>query len=137
MYISSTQVRVRYAETDPMGYVYYGNYAAYYEVGRVEALRQLGQSYKSMEECGIMMPVLDLKSIYVKPALYDDLLTIQTTVKSLPAVKMHFRYDIFNQHDELINYGDTTLVFFDIAKRRPRRADDKLLAALQVYFNTI
>ncbi|MBP6403824.1 MAG: acyl-CoA thioesterase, partial [Bacteroidia bacterium] len=84
MYTSEIQVRVRYAETDQMGYVYYGNYAAYFEVARVEALRSLGFSYKKLEEDGLMLPVLDFSVKYFKPAYYDDVLTIKTTIRELP-----------------------------------------------------
>ncbi len=78
---NETKLRVRYGETDQMGYVYYGNYAEYFEVGRVEWLRNLGISYKSLEESKIMLPVLHLNINYLKPAKYDDLLTIITTLK--------------------------------------------------------
>jgi acyl-CoA thioester hydrolase len=117
-----------------MGYLYYGNYAQYYEVGRVEALRNLGLRYKDMEDSGILMPVLDLVSTFVKPALYDQLLTIRTTVTAMPTVRMFFSYEIENEEKELINYGKTTLIFFDANKRRPCRAPAELLEKLQPFF---
>lgn len=92
-----TMLRVRYAETDQMGFVYYGNYAQYYEVGRVEAMRSLGFSYKEMEENGILMPVINLNINYKKPALYDDEIRIVTTVSKLPSVRITFDYECFNQ----------------------------------------
>ncbi len=126
MYISETQLRVRYAETDQMGFVYYGNYPAYYEVGRTEALRQLGTSYHEMEEKNVMMPVIDMNVKYKKPARYDDLLTIRTTIKELPIMRMHFLYEIFNAKKELLNIGETTLVFIDMNRNRPIACPDWL-----------
>ncbi len=118
---STTKLRVRYSETDQMGYVYYGNYAQYYEVARVDALRQLGTSYKQMEDWGVMMPVVNLQINYKKPALYDDELTIVTTIIELPSSKMTFFYKIFNQNNVLINEGETTLVFVDKKTHKPCR----------------
>jgi acyl-CoA thioester hydrolase len=92
MYSHSTTIRVRYSETDQMAYVYYGNYAQYYEVGRVEMLRSLGMSYSSMEKSGVMLPVLELTSKFIKPALYDQEITIKTTVEELPGTRIHFSY---------------------------------------------
>lgn len=134
MYRSEAKVRVRYAETDQMGYVYYGNYASYYEVGRVEAMRALGLSYKDLEDSGIMMPVLNMTANYIKPARYDDELTIVTLIGSLPGVKMHFRYELFNADDELINIGETTLIFWNKTTRRPARCPEPLLNSLKSYF---
>ena len=119
MYTHSTKIRVRYSETDQMGYVYNGNYAQYYEVGRVEMLRSLGMTYNKMEESGVMLPLLELKSKFIKPALYDQELTIKTTVKELPGVRMTFDYELYNEQEELINIGSTILVFFDMEKKRP------------------
>src|SRR5436190_24132296 len=103
MYQSETRVRVRYGETDQMGYVYYGFYAMYYEVGRVESLRQLGLTYKEIEALGVIMPVLENKSNYLAPARYDELLTIITTIREKPTVKIKFEYEIFNETNKLIN----------------------------------
>ena len=94
MFTHQTQLRVRYAETDQMGYVYYGNYAQYFETGRVEALRSLGYTYRNMEENGVMMPVVHMKTDFIKPALYDDLITIKTIISTLPTVRMYFTYEI-------------------------------------------
>ena len=94
MFSSKTKIRVRYAETDQMGYVYYGNYAAFYEVGRVEALRGIGLSQKMLEDSGIMMPVLNLQCNYFKQAKYDDLLEIETIISSKPGVRCRFEYEI-------------------------------------------
>ena len=106
-----TELRVRYAETDQMGYVYYGNYAAYYEVGRVELMRQLGTSYREIEESGLMLPVRDFSVRYFKPALYDDLITVETRIEELPTARIKFNYDIFNEKGDLLTSAETTLVF--------------------------
>lgn len=104
-------IRVRYADTDQMGYVYYGNYARFYEIGRVEALRSLGFHYKSMEDDGVMMPVYENTSRFIKPARYDDVLTIKVIVRNVPTARVVFEYEIFNQDGVLLNVGKTTLVF--------------------------
>jgi acyl-CoA thioester hydrolase len=134
MYISETTVRVRYAETDKMGYVYYGNYTHYYEVGRVEALRQLGTSYKEMEDSGVMLPVYTCSIKYLKPALYDDLLLIKTTIKELPKARITFDYEIFNEKGDLLNQGTTTLVFIDMKTNRPRPAPDSFIEKISKFF---
>lgn len=119
MYTHQTKIRVRYSETDQMGYVYNGNYATYYEIGRTEMMRSLGMNYKKMEEAGVMLPLLELKCKFIKPAYYDEELTLKTVVKDLPGVRMTFDYEIFNEAEELINIGATTLVFFDMEKKKP------------------
>jgi len=113
------EVRVRYAETDQMGVVYHGNYAQYFEMGRVEWLRNLGVSYKWMEENGIMLPVVSLTINYKKPARYDDLLLVKTIFKSQSTVKIDFDYEIYNEKVELLTIGSSTLVFVDIKTGRP------------------
>lgn len=135
MYTHSTKVRVRYGETDQMGYVYYGNYAEYYEVARVEMLRSLGMDYAGMENSGVMMPVLELNCKYIKPALYDQELTIKTTIHELPGVRIHFVYELFNDADELINIGKTTLVFVDMEKNKPCSPPENFMEKLKVFFN--
>ncbi len=116
---TETTLRVRYGETDQMGFVYYGVYAQYYEVGRVEAMRSLGFSYREMEESGILMPVINLTVNYKKPAKYDDEVRIVTTVKEMPGVRITFHYECFNQKNELLNTGSVTLVFIDKQKNKP------------------
>lgn len=113
------KIRVRYAETDQMGYVYYGNYATYFEVARVEMIRSIGYSYKSMEAEGILMPVLELKTKYIKPAFYDQELTIKTTIKSKPTVRIKFDYEVFNDEGQLLTVAETTLVFVRQETGRP------------------
>ena len=136
MYISETQVRVRYAETDQMGFVYYGNYPAYYEVGRTEALRQLGTSYFQLEEEGVMMPVIDMNIKYIQPGRYDDLLTIRTTVPEVPKTRMQFIYEIFNNDGKLINRGETTLIFMSKERNRPVRCPAYLTEIFEKAFQT-
>jgi acyl-CoA thioester hydrolase len=113
------QVRVRYAETDQMGVVYHGNYAQYFEMGRVEWLRNLGVSYKWMEENGVMLPVVSLTMNYKKPARYDDLLTVKTILKSQTSVKIEFDYEIYDEANELLTTGYSMLVFVDMKTGRP------------------
>lgn len=134
MFIAEHTIRVRYAETDQMGYVYYGNYAMYYEVGRVEALRSAGFSYRQMENEGIMMPVLESHSRYLKPGKYDELLTIRTMIKEMPGVRIRFNYEVINQQGELINEGETVLAFLKTDTHIPCRPPAYLLALLQPYF---
>lgn len=135
MFIHSTNIRVRYADTDQMGYMYYGNYAEFYEVGRVEMLRSLGLTYKSMEDSGIIMPVTELKCKYIKPAFYDQEITVKVIMENLPSVRIHFKYELSNEKDELINLGETTLVFIRLDNNRPCYAPDDFLNNLKVYFN--
>lgn len=116
---TETTLRVRYGETDQMGFVYYGVYAQYYEVGRVEAMRSLGFSYREMEESGVLMPVINLTINYKKPALYDDEVRVVTTVKEMPGVRITFHYECFNQNNDLLNTGSVTLVFIDKTKNKP------------------
>ncbi len=113
------QVRVRYAETDQMGVVYHGNYAQYFEMGRVEWLRNMGVSYKWMEENGVMLPVVSLSMNYKKPARYDDLLTVKTILKNQTSVKIEFDYEIYNENSELLTTGYSMLVFVDMKTGRP------------------
>lgn len=134
MFVSECQIRVRYAETDQMGYVYYGNYAQYFEVARVEALRQVGLSYKMFEDNGTMMPVLQLNCRYKKPAKYDDLLTIRTTIKETPTTRIFFFYEVFNEAGILLHEGETTLVFIDMKTNRPVSCPDMLLQKLLPFF---
>lgn len=135
MYSSETKVRVRYAETDRMGYVYYGNYATYYEVGRVEALRQLGLSYKEMEDNGIMLPVLEFSIKYFKPAFYDEELTIKTIIPEIPKTRIKFLYECYNNNNILLNKGETTLVFVNTSSGRPCSAPDFFLDKIKPFFD--
>jgi acyl-CoA thioester hydrolase len=135
MYAHRTSIRVRYAETDRMGYVYYGRYAEFFEVGRVEAMRSLGFPYRALEERGFQLPVHDLQVTYHRPARYDDALVLATTITEPPSVRITFRYELFDAGGVLLTEGSTTLVFIDAASGRPRRAPDDLVAALRPHFS--
>ena len=111
------KIRVRYAETDQMSYVYYGNYAQYFEMGRTEWLRNLGYSYDAMEKDGIMLPVVNLNIIYLKPAKYDNLLTLKTSLTKNPTVKIEFKYELYNEKNELLTTAYTKLIFLDAKKQ--------------------
>ena len=124
-------LRTRYAETDQMGEVYYGNYPQYLELGRVEWLRSIGFTYKAMEEEGIMMPVVSLQIQYKKPALYDELITIRTKLKELPSTKIEFDYEILNEKGELLSTANTVLVFVDAKTFRPVRCPEKVLKLIK------
>ena len=136
MYESVTDIRVRYGETDQMGYLYYGYYALYYEVGRAEAIRQLGFTYRQLEEMGIMMPVAELKVKYIRPALYDDLITVKTILKELPeGAKVQFHSELYNEQKQLLNVGVTTLVFYDMKQKQKATMPQELLQRLSPFFS--
>lgn len=126
----SVDIRVRYGETDQMGIVYNGNYATYFEVARTEWLRNLGITYKGMEESGIMLPVISLSFNFMKPAKYDDILTVTVTLKKRPSVKIDFDYEIINQNKEKISTGNSVLAFMDMKTNRPMKCPDYILDKL-------
>lgn len=135
MYTAETKIRVRYGETDQMGYLYYGYYALYYEVGRAEAIRELGFTYREMEEMGVMMPVAELNAKYYRPAKYDDQITVKTILKELPTgSKISFHSELYNEAGELLNVGVTTLVFYDPIKKNKTVMPDALLEKLKTFF---
>jgi acyl-CoA thioester hydrolase len=134
MFQTELKLRVRYAETDQMGFVYYGNYATYFEVARVEALAQCGMRYRDLEAQGILMPVLENYSKYLRPAKYDDLLTIKVALRELPRVKIRFDYQIFNAEKQLLHEGYTVLCFLEARTQRPQKAPKDLLEALIPHF---
>jgi len=135
LFNSETTIRVRYGETDRMGYAYYGNYAEYLEVARVEALRELGITYKQMEDEGIILPVLDFAIKYIRPAFYDDLITVKTTITRMPEARLYFEYEMYNQEKTLLNKATTTLVFLNRLSGRPCHAPDEIIKALKPFFN--
>lgn len=135
MYTSETKIRVRYGETDKMGYVYYGVYPLYFEIGRTELMREFGYPYSKIEDMGIMLPVKTLDIKYHKAAKYDDLLTVRTSIKELPGIRITFYYEILNQNGELLNEGTTMLIFVDEKTRRPRKAPDELLEILKKHIS--
>jgi acyl-CoA thioester hydrolase len=127
MYSFDTKLRVRYYETDKMGVVHHSNYVRYYELARTEMMIFLGFSYGTMEKEGVMMPVVSVLSRYIKPAYYEDELTVRVIVKNMPTAKMHFFYEIYNQNAELINAGETILSFTNMATNRPCRPPQRLM----------
>lgn len=134
MYSHETFIRVRYAETDQMGYMYYGNYAQFYEVGRVEMLRSMGLSYKSFESGGVMMPVMELNCKYIRPARYDDEIRVVTILREIPSARIRFDYELYNQENILINTGHTALVFVNMKSLKPCLPPAELRNKMQHYF---
>jgi len=128
MYSLEIKIRVRYAETDQMSFVYYGIYAQYFEVGRVELLRSLGVSYKKIEEMGYALPVVSFNVKYKKPAYYDDELTIKTIIKELPSAKITFYYETYNENKDLLNIAEVVLVFVNKESGKPCFAPDEIMS---------
>jgi|SRR6185437_8722477 len=136
MFTSKTQVRIHYALTDQMNIVYYGNYAQFYEIGRTESLRSLGLTYKEIEAFGVIMPVTEMHIRFLRPALYDDLITIITMIKEMPLhSKIVFHNEIYNEKDELLNVGDVTLFFLDAKTKKRSGIPEILKSKLEEYFN--
>jgi acyl-CoA thioester hydrolase len=134
MFEHRSNFRVCYADTDQMAFVYYGNYARYFEIGRVEALRSLGISYRLLEEDGVMMPVLENFSKYLRPAYYDELLEIRVMIKEMPGVKIRFEYEIYRESGELIHTGYTLLAFVSVATKKLTSPPGSVLQALSGFF---
>jgi acyl-CoA thioester hydrolase len=135
MYAHEVQIRVRYGETDQMGYLYYGHYAQYYEVGRVETIRSLGLTYKEMEERhGIWLPVVSLETRFVRPAYYDELLLVRSELRDLPGQYITFHVEIRNEQRKLVNAGRVRLCFFDAQTKKVVHAPDFLLDKLRPFF---
>ena len=131
MYTHEFQKRVRYNETDQMGYLYHGRYISYYEIGRVEMLRSLGLSYREMEEkYRVMMPVMTVQARYVRPARYDELLTIRTTLRKVPTQYITFHMEILNEQGKLVNGGSVKLCFVDMETNKTIPPPAFLLQAL-------
>jgi len=128
----STQIRVRYGETDQMGVVYHGNYATYFEIARTEWLRNLGISYKELEKKGVMLPVISLSLNFLKSAKYDDVLTITVSLKKTPLVKIDFDYEIVNQNDEKVSTGNSVLAFIDMKTNKPIKCPSYILEKLDL-----
>ena len=132
-YTNKHYIRVRYAETDKMGYCYYGNYASFLEIGRVESLRSLGISYKSLEDNGIMLPVSEFQIKYILPAYYDDMLLIETKISAIKGVRIYFDYFIYNDNQKLLASAMTSLVFIDAISKKPVPPPKELLSIIQSY----
>jgi acyl-CoA thioester hydrolase len=132
MFVSETRIRVRYAETDQMDVVYHGNYAQYFEVGRAESIRQLGFTYKDMEAMGIIMPIVEWHAKFIRPAHYDDLLTVKTILRELPPDhRIEFHQEVYNEKEKLLTSGRVVLYFLSADTREkvkmPERLKEKLL----------
>ena len=130
-YQFDTKIRVRYAEADRMGYVYYGNYAMYFESARTEMLRSLGFSYREWEDNGIILPVREFQIRYHAPAYYDDLLTIRTIIKEKPSARITFHHEVYNEKGDKTCTGSLVLVFVNSESRRPTCAPEFFLKALE------
>jgi acyl-CoA thioester hydrolase len=136
MFTSETTIRVRYAETDQMGVVYHSNYFPYFESARAESIRQLGFTYADMEKMGVIMPVVDVHCRYLRPAVYDDLLTIKTTLKELPIHhKIEFHHEVFNEKNELLAVGKLILYFIEAKTMKRTTMPPALIEKLQPYFS--
>ncbi|MBN8673299.1 MAG: acyl-CoA thioesterase [Chitinophagales bacterium] len=136
MFVSETKIRVRYAETDQMGVVYHSNYFPYFESARAESIRQLGFTYADMEKMGVIMPVVDVHCRYLRPALYDDLLTIKTMLKELPVHhKIEFHHEVFNEKEELLAVGKIILYFMEAKTMKKTVMPQNLADQLQPYFS--
>ena len=128
-----TKIRVRYDEVDKMGYVYHGNYAKYYHISRTELLRRIGISEKELENNNVILPVTEMSIKYIKPIFYDDIITIQTSLLSLPSSRMIFQHEVRNHNNEVINKADSTLAFVDINTRMPMRAPHLIVNKIESY----
>lgn len=136
MFSTETQIRVRYAETDQMGVVYHSNYFPYFEAARAESIRQLGFTYADMERMGVIMPVVDVHCRYLRPALYDDLLTIKTMLKELPVHhKIEFHHEVYNEKNELLAVGKLILYFMESKTMKKTVMPPELLEKFQPYFS--
>lgn len=131
MFTSTTTYRIRYADTDQMGVVYYGNYARFYEIGRSEMIRDLGYTYKDLEDTGVFMPVASVQSKYLAPLYYDEEITIETSIRQMPQARMVFFHTIYNEKKEKVHAAEVTLVFLDQKTNRPVRVPEYLLTALK------
>lgn len=135
MFVHEVKVRVRYAETDKMGYLYYGHYPKYYEIGRVEAMRDLGVRYLDLEETEkIMMPVMSLNMRYVRPAYYDELLTVKTIIRRLPTQTITYNHEVYKENGELVNGGSVKLCFVDMETNETVNVPNSLLEKLKPYY---
>jgi acyl-CoA thioester hydrolase len=135
MFITETQIRVRYAETDQMNVVYYGNYAQYFEVARAESIRKLGFTYREMEALGVIMPVVEMQTKYLRPAHYDDLLNIKTILRELPIDhRISFEHEVYNQEKKLLTLGKVILYFVRMGSFEKSSMPQNLRSVLEPFF---
>lgn len=135
MFTTKTTYRIRYADTDQMGVVYYGNYARLYEIGRSEMIRDLDYTYRELEETGVFMPVAAIDAKYRRPLYYDELITIETSIKKMPQARMVFYHSIYNEKQELVHSAEVTLVFLSKVTSRPVRVPEYMISALKKMTN--
>lgn len=136
MFVTTTPIRVRYAETDQMDVVYHGNYAQYFEVARAESIRSLGFTYKDMEAAGVIMPIVEIQCKFLRPAHYDDLLSIKTTLKELPNNhRIEFHQEVYNEAGKLLTIGHVVLYFLNAATREKTLMPETLRQRLEPFFN--
>ena len=128
------KIRVRYKETDAMGVIHHSNYVNYYEVARTEMLREFGTTYKELEATGVMLPVREVQMEFFTPGRYDDLLTVKIFLKELPAAKMVFHHEIYNEAGELVNKGRVVLAYMNAETRRATRAPGWFLDVFRQHF---
>ena len=136
MFIKEIELRIRYAETDRMGYAYYGNYATYFEVARVEAMRAMGISYKQMEDDGVILPVKEFSVKYIKPAFYDEKIIVKVMIKEMPKIRFQFHYETYNDNGDLLNTAFTELVFVNKKTGRPMVIPNNLKLLFKPHFNS-
>jgi acyl-CoA thioester hydrolase len=134
MVSNEIHTRIRYGETDQMGFVYYGNYALFFEIGRTELMRKLGFPYRRLEDYNIQMPVLELNIKFLKPIFYDELIMIKTSVFEKPGIKIRFDYEVYTEKNELATTGNTVLAFIDKLSKKPKRPDSRVLSKFDPYF---
>ena len=129
----STQVRVRYKDTDQMGIMHHSNYVVLYEQARTEWLRDMGLTYAEIERRGIMSPIIEVHSRYHYPAFYDEVLTVKVSMEEMPAARLVIASEVYNEAGKLVNTGSVTLGFMHASTRRPCRAPEWFIAALEEY----
>ncbi len=134
MFTHETLIRVGYTDTDQMGYLHHSKYVVYCETARIEAMREMGTCYKEIEDSGIFMPVISMKFNFIKPAFYDELLTVKTILREIPRARMKFEYEFYNESGALINTAEVTLAFINNKTRRPCFPSELLLESLNKYF---
>lgn len=134
MFSHDTQIRICYADTDQMGYVYYGNYPKFFEIGRVESLRSKGMTYKDMEKSGVMMPVSKMELKYIKPIFYDELITVRTILVSVEGARINFDFEVMNEKGKLCTLGSVQLVFVDMKTGRPCDAPEEFQKLFPSFF---
>jgi len=137
MITSENKITVRYDEVDKMGYVYHGNYSKYYHISRTELLRMIGICDKELESLNVILPVIELNVRYIKPVFYDDIITVRTSLIEMPKSRLKFHHEVFNQNNEIINEGNSTLVFVDYKTRKPMRIPDIALSKFKSFIKPL